>query len=94
VALNEAGEEEIIVLELLSGTEDASTGELIYQVKLLADYTELEFGLVSVPVTDVTEARSYGDTSLFIDSFQEVFDEIKEPPHGAGGLPRRFLSIA
>jgi hypothetical protein len=67
VALNEAGEEEIIVLELLSGEEDATTGELSYQVKLLADHTELEFGLVTDPVTDVTEGRSYGETSLFID---------------------------
>lgn len=91
VALNEAGEEEIIVLELLSGTEDATTGELTYQVKLLADYTELELGLVSEPVTDVTEARSYGDTSLFIDSLQEISDRLQESMNAPGVPPQNVL---
>jgi hypothetical protein len=69
VALNEAGEEEIIVLELLSSEEDATTGEVTYQVALLSDYTEFEYELESEPVTEVTESRSYGATSLFIDDW-------------------------
>lgn len=67
VGMTEDGEEEIIVLELPSGEENTATGEITYQVKLLADYAELDFELKSEPVAEVTETRVYGDTSLFID---------------------------
>ncbi len=61
------GTEEIYVLELLSGDVNAETGDVTYQVALLADYSGLDVALESEPVADVTEALEFESSRLFID---------------------------
>ncbi len=61
------GSEEIYVVELLSGAADAETGDVTYQVALLADYSGLDVALESEPITDVTESLEFESSNLFID---------------------------
>lgn len=69
VAQTADGGEEIIVVVLLGGELDAATGDVTYQVALLADFTGVDVELESQPVTDITEAREYGSSHLFIDDW-------------------------
>lgn len=61
------GEEEAYVLELLGGEVDAETGDVAWQVALLADFSGLSVALASEPISDVSETLAFDASHLFID---------------------------
>lgn len=81
VAQTADGDEEIVVVVLLNGTVDEATGDVTYQVSLLADFAEAGLALKREPVTEITEAREYGASHLFIDDAEGfVFNDDENEP--------------
>jgi hypothetical protein len=67
VAQTSGGSEEIVVVELISGEVDTGTGDVTFQVVLLADFGEIDLAFASEPITEVADVRVYEASHLFID---------------------------
>ena len=67
VAQTEAGETEILVIELLNPVYDAEAGMLTYDARVLADYGERGLAHLAQQQTDYEFPDAFGEGSLFID---------------------------
>jgi hypothetical protein len=68
-----AEDDEALVIELLSATYDAGTGQLTYQVRLLGADEDAGYQLESEPLTALDEGRTYAEAHLFIDDVSACY---------------------
>lgn len=67
VAETEQGGEEIIVVELLDPRYDAESGTLTYDVRILADVSQVDMMFEQAPAADDHPGATFGASHLFID---------------------------
>ncbi len=64
--------QEILVIELLNPVYDAAAGTLVYEARVLADYSEPGLAHLARQQTDYDLPESFGAGSLFIDDCPDI----------------------
>lgn len=67
VVTTEAGEEDIVILELLDPVWDEASGTLICTVQMLSDYEESGLAYAALQQTDYDVPEQFGQGGLFVD---------------------------